>query len=266
MNAISLTTLRIAVASSDGGLVDQHFGQAEQFLIYDVRSGQQELVDKRSIDALAQPDEERRETIRRILADCTALLVARVGETPQAMMAEAGIDATAAFVDQPVEQALQTYLVQGKKECRSANNGPDGDGDAPIPYDQFRIVHTMLRVGDMEKSVDFYTRLLGMKVIEQRDHKKNQFTQTYLGYGDGQTLIELVMNWNRDTPYDQGDAYGHFAIGVKGIWALCQKLEAEGVTLPRPPRSQRHGNTIVAFAQDPDGYQIELVQYPSAPQ
>lgn len=126
----------------------------------------------------------------------------------------------------------------------------------------FRLMHAMLRVRDMERSIDFYSRLLGMRVLRQREHKKNQFSQTYIGYGEEAAgmVLELVQNWNQEGDYAQGDAFGHIAIEVEGITALCDGLAAAGVPMPRPPSSQRHGDTIVAFIEDPDGYRIELVE------
>ncbi|PWC42397.1 lactoylglutathione lyase [Azospirillum sp. TSO22-1] len=136
----------------------------------------------------------------------------------------------------------------------------------------FRLLHAMLRVSDMERSLDFYTRLLGMRVLQQREHKKNQFTQAYLGYGaegddplaSASMVVELVANWTQEEPYSHGSAFGHIAIGVTGITALCDRLAAEGVPVPRPPKPQKHGDHIVAFVEDPDGYRIELVQRAAA--
>ena len=251
----------IAVAGPEGGTVNEHFGQAEGFLIYDMGSGIPALRERRHIAALAQDGEDRRETIRRILSDCQALLVARIGETPKAMMAQAGIDATGDYADRPILDALHAYV----HKAATLDPAPPEDWDRPSDTAAFRIIHTMLRVADLERSLDFYTRLLGMRLIERRDHKKNQFTQAYLGYGENSPAqIELVFNWDRQAPYVQGDGFGHFAIQVNGIGALCRQLEAAGIPLPRPPRSQRHGNSIVAFITDPDGYQIELVQYPDS--
>ena len=101
--------------------------------------------------------------------------------------------------------------------------------------------------------------------IERREHKKNQFTQAYLGYGDDATRrcsSNWCFNWTREEPYTRGDTFGHIAIQVNGITALCDRLAAAGVPMPRPPRAQRHGENIVAFIEDPDGYRIELVQPP----
>lgn len=137
---------------------------------------------------------------------------------------------------------------------------------------RFRLLHAMLRVSDMERSLDFYTRHLGMKVLQQREHKKNQFTQVYLGYGEPgdplespQMVIELVQNWTQEEPYSHGGAFGHIAVCVdRGLTALCDQLAAEGVPVPRPPKPQRHGENTVAFIEDPDGYRIELVQRAAA--
>lgn len=137
----------------------------------------------------------------------------------------------------------------------------------------FRLLHAMLRVSDMERSLDFYVGRLGMRVLQQREHKKNQFTQVYVGYGDAienpldasSMVIELVANWTREEPYEQGSAFGHIAIAVPtGLTALCERLAAEGVPVPRPPKPQKHGENIVAFVEDPDGYRLELVQRAAA--
>ncbi|HLN23291.1 MAG TPA: lactoylglutathione lyase [Patescibacteria group bacterium] len=130
----------------------------------------------------------------------------------------------------------------------------------------FRVLHTMLRVQDMERSIDFYTRLLGMRLLFRKDHLKNQFTQAYVGYGEEpeHMAIELVFNWNQEEPYEQGSAFGHVAIGVSDIFRLCDGLTAENVPMPRPPKSQKHHENVIAFIEDPDGYKIELVEQKSA--
>lgn len=248
--------LLIAVAGTEGGRIDKHFGQAEEFLIY--RQGAQgpELVERRSVAAHAQDgDEDRRDTICRMLADCRVLLVAKIGPVPQERLAGLGIEATDLHAGKDVAATLaETFAAKA-----AATSGTMVDSSA------FRLMHAMLRVSDMDRALDFYTRLLGMQVLEMREHKKNQFTQAYLGYGvgwDGMAL-ELVFNWTNEEPYVLGNSFGHVAIQVTGITALCDRLAAEGVPLPRPPRSQRHGENIVAFVEDPDGHRIELVQLPS---
>jgi lactoylglutathione lyase len=256
---MSEETMRIAVGGTEGGAIDQHFGQAAEFLIFDASPAGIHLVDRRGVDSHSRDGEDRRQTIVRMIADCRALLVAKIGVTPKEMMAAAGIEATDAYADQPIEAALQAFLLAG-------TTGDTAEPEVEIAPDfgRFRLLHAMLRVSDMARSVDFYTRLLGMRVLDQREHRKNQFTQVYLGYGDAAApmVLELVFNWMRDVPYEKGDAFGHIAVGVTGIGALCRHLAAEGVAMPRPPRSQRHGESVVAFIEDPDGYRIELVQLP----
>lgn len=249
-----LPHLRIAVASRDGARVDQHFGQAEDFLVYEVNEMGPALIEKRSVAEHARGDEDTRDTICRMLADCPVLLVAKIGPNPQEKLAGVGIEASDLHVGKAVEDALV--------EVFAAKTAAPEAG--PVDAADFRLLHAMLRVSDMERSLDFYTRLLGMTVLEKREHKKNQFTQAYLGYGAGYAgmTLELVFNWNREAPYAQGEAFGHLAIAVSGITKLCDRLAAEGVVMPRPPRSQRHGSSIVAFVEDPDGHRIELVQLP----
>jgi len=126
-----------------------------------------------------------------------------------------------------------------------------------------RIRHTMLRVKDLQKSIDFYTRLFGMTVFRRRDNEGGKYSVVFLGYGDEneQPAIELTYNWGKDDDYDKGDGYGHIAIGVPDIYGLCDMLEKEGAEIPRPAGPLKHGGpnaSIIAFVKDPDGYMIEL--------
>jgi lactoylglutathione lyase len=245
--------LRIAVASRDGATVNMHFGPTREFLIYDVTTEGGTLVARRDMESHAQSEEEDpRETACRMLADCKVLLVAKIGPAPAAKLGDAGIDAIEAHAGKPIETALAEVFAEKTAPI----------DDEPIDASAFRLAHAMLRVSDIERSVDFYTRLLGMKVLDQRDHKKNQFTQVYVGYGDGfsQMVIELVFNWMQEGAYVKGDAFGHIAIEVRGISRLCRRLAAEGVPMPRAPRGQRHGNNVIAFIEDPDGHRIELFE------
>ena len=125
-----------------------------------------------------------------------------------------------------------------------------------------RILHTMLRVKDLDKSVDFYTRLLGMKELRRNEFPGGKFTLVFLGYGDEDTdaVLELTYNWDQDEPYDVGAGYGHIALAAPGIYKTCGALEAEGCKIPRPPGPMNHGTRVIAFVEDPDGYKIELVQ------
>lgn len=254
MNNQPQPALRIAVAGTVGGRVDKHFGQAEDFHVFVLGETGPELMESRSVTAHAlDPDEDRRETICRMLADCGVLLVAKIGPVPQEKLAGFGIEASDMYAGKDMAEALAEVFAAKTLAAQSHEN---------VDSTSFRMLHAMLRVTDMERSLDFYTRLLGMTVLEQREHKKNQFTQAYLGYGDGWNgmVLELVFNWTREEPYQPSDSFGHIAIQVSGIGALCDRLAAEGITMPRPPRSQRHGENIVAFVEDPDGNRIELVQ------
>ncbi|MEK9679690.1 MAG: lactoylglutathione lyase [Rhodospirillaceae bacterium] len=128
--------------------------------------------------------------------------------------------------------------------------------------DKFRLLHTMIRVMDMDKSVDFYTRHLGMKVLRRNDFEGGRFTLCFVGYGDEETeaVVELTHNWDQEEPYDHGSAFGHLAIAVPDAYAVCEQLEKEGVSVPRPAGPMKGGTRVIAFIEDPDGYKIELVQ------
>lgn len=125
-----------------------------------------------------------------------------------------------------------------------------------------RLLHTMIRVRDLDKSIDFYTRLLGMGLLRRTDYPEGEFTLAFVGYGDeaSHSVIELTHNWGREQPYQLGDAFGHLAIGVPDIHATCDRLAKEGVKIPRPPGPMKHGSTVIAFVEDPDGYKIELIE------
>jgi lactoylglutathione lyase len=125
-----------------------------------------------------------------------------------------------------------------------------------------QLLHTMIRVFDMDKSIDFYTRHLGMKLLRRKDYPSGEFTLAFVGYGDetDNTVIELTHNWGQKTPYDKGNAFGHLAVGVGDIYGTCENLAKEGVSIPRPPGPMKHGGSVIAFIEDPDGYKIELIQ------
>lgn len=126
----------------------------------------------------------------------------------------------------------------------------------------FRLLHTMIRVKDLDKSVDFYSRHLGMKVLRQKEFPGGKFTNTFMGYGDenAHTVLELTYNWGQEEPYTHGSGFGHLAVAVPDIEAACARMEAEGVSIPRPPGPMKHGTTVIAFVEDPDGYKIELIE------
>ena len=126
----------------------------------------------------------------------------------------------------------------------------------------FRLLHTMIRVQDLEKSIDFYTRLLGMNELRRTDFEGGRFTLAFVGYGDEESnaVVELTYNWDQAEPYELGDGFGHLAIAVPDAYAVCEAMEKEGVEVPRPAGPMKHGTRVIAFIKDPDGYMIELVQ------
>jgi lactoylglutathione lyase len=123
-----------------------------------------------------------------------------------------------------------------------------------------RILHTMLRVGDLDRSINFYTEILNMKLLRRKDYPDGKFTLAFLGYGDESenTAIELTHNWDVDS-YDLGDAYGHIAIEVDDVYEAANKIKQQGGTIIREPGPMNAGTTILSFVEDPDGYQIELL-------
>ena len=124
-----------------------------------------------------------------------------------------------------------------------------------------RMLHTMIRVLDLDKSIDFYTNKLGMTLSRRSDNETGRYTVAFVGYGDEKeaTVVELTHNWDRTEPYDLGTAFGHLAIGVDDIYGICAKLAADGVKVPRPAGPVKGGTTVIAFIEDPDGYKIELI-------
>ncbi|ACE83554.1 lactoylglutathione lyase [Cellvibrio japonicus] len=123
-----------------------------------------------------------------------------------------------------------------------------------------RLLHTMLRVGNLEKSLEFYTRVLGMTLLRQQDYPEGQFTLAFIGYGEESThtVIELTYNYGVEK-YELGTAYGHIAIGCDDVYATCEKIRAAGGKIVREPGPMKHGTTILAFVEDPDGYRVELL-------
>ena len=124
-----------------------------------------------------------------------------------------------------------------------------------------RILHTMIRVGDLEKSIAFYTEALGMELMRRHDYPKGKFTLAFLGYGDeaSTAVIELTHNWDTAS-YDLGNGFGHIAIGTEEIVGACERVREYGGEVTREPGSMKHGTTVIAFAKDPDGYVIEFIE------
>ena len=124
-----------------------------------------------------------------------------------------------------------------------------------------RLLHTMLRVGDLQRSIDFYTKVLGMKLLRTTDRPEQKYTLAFVGYGSNPEHAELELTYNYGVDkYDLGTAYGHLAIGVDDVHAACDRIRASGGTLTREPGPVKGGTTMIAFVQDPDGYKIELIQ------
>ena len=126
-----------------------------------------------------------------------------------------------------------------------------------------RILHTMLRVGDLDKSIDFYVNRLGMNLLRKKDYPHAKFTLAFVGYGSEKenAVIELTYNWDKKSEdYELGDKYGHIAIGVKDIHLICLGLENNGCKITTKPKTMRNSTTVLAFVEDPDGYKIELIE------
>lgn len=123
-----------------------------------------------------------------------------------------------------------------------------------------RLLHCMLRVTDLDRSIKFYTELLGMQLLRRSDYPQGRFTLAFLGYGDEATscALELTHNWDTDQ-YQLGDAFGHIAIEVEDVYQACAQIKAQGGNVVREAGPMQHGTTILAFVKDPDGYSIELL-------
>ena len=124
-----------------------------------------------------------------------------------------------------------------------------------------RILHTMLRVGDLKRSIDFYTNVLGMQVLRQKDYPDGRFTLTFVGYGaeDKEAVLELTHNWDTGK-YDLGTGYGHIALEVDDAYKACDEVKKRGGRVTREAGPMKHGTTVIAFVEDPDGYKIEFIQ------
>jgi lactoylglutathione lyase len=123
-----------------------------------------------------------------------------------------------------------------------------------------RLLHTMLRVTDLNRSIDFYTNFLGMKLLRKKDYPEGKFTLAFVGYGNesDHAVIELTHNWDVSA-YDHGDAFGHIALAVGDVYEACEKIREQGGKVVREAGPMKHGNTVLAFVEDPDGYKIELL-------
>ena len=124
-----------------------------------------------------------------------------------------------------------------------------------------RLLHTMLRVGDLQRSIDFYTRVLGMQLLRTTERPEQKYSLAFVGYGSNPDHAEIELTYNHGvSSYELGTAFGHLALGMPDVYAACEKIRAAGGTITREPGPVKGGTTVIAFVQDPDGYKIELIQ------
>jgi len=128
-----------------------------------------------------------------------------------------------------------------------------------------RMLHTMIRVGDLQRSIDFYTQVLGMRLLRQKEYPSGRFTNAFVGYDDESraAVLELTHNWDTKS-YDMGSGFGHVAVEVEDAYKACDEVKKRGGKVSREPGPMKHGTTVIAFVEDPDGYKIEFVQRKSA--
>ena len=124
-----------------------------------------------------------------------------------------------------------------------------------------RFLHTMLRVGDLQRSIDFYTRVMGMRLLRTTERPEQKYSLAFVGYGSNPEQAEIELTYNHGVhEYELGTAYGHIALGVADVHGTCEKIRANGGTITREPGPVKGGTTVIAFVADPDGYKIELIQ------
>jgi lactoylglutathione lyase len=126
----------------------------------------------------------------------------------------------------------------------------------------YRMLHTMIRVKDLDKSLAFYTGPMGMKLLRKRDVPDGKYSLAFVGYGDEKehAVVELTYNWDQAKPYDIGTGFGHLAVGVPDVYGLCEQIGKTGGKVTRAPGPVKFGTTVIAFVEDPDGYKIELIE------
>jgi len=149
-----------------------------------------------------------------------------------------------------------------KEEAMTAETAPQSAASSETRPVGTRILHTMLRVFDLDRSISFYTKAFGMALVRKTDFPGGRFTLAFVGYGSEEkdAVLELTHNWDQKEPYEIGTAYGHIAIAVPDAYRACEILEKNGAKITRPAGPMKHGTRVIAFVEDPDGYKIELVQ------
>jgi lactoylglutathione lyase len=152
------------------------------------------------------------------------------------------------------------YLAEGCVRSGTVVEQSEGDEMSQAQRNGSRIMHTMIRVGDLDRSINFYAKHFGMSVVKKVDVPEALYTNVFIGYGseDSDPMIELTYNYGT-TSYDHGKGFGHIAVGVRDIYAVCDALRAEGVKIVREPGPVKFGTVHIAFVDDPDGYRIELI-------
>jgi lactoylglutathione lyase len=137
-------------------------------------------------------------------------------------------------------------------------------GARPTIIAAMRLLHTMLRVGDLQRAIEFYTRVLGMTLLRTTERPDQNYSLAFVGYGTNPDHAEIELTYNHGVDrYEMGTAYGHIAIGVPDVYAACEKIRAGGGNVTREPGPVKGGSTVIAFVTDPDGYKIELIQRPA---
>jgi len=127
-------------------------------------------------------------------------------------------------------------------------------------YTGFRLAHTMIRVRNLELSLNFYCETLGMRVLRRTDYPEGRFTNTFIGYGPEEEFptLELTYNWDQQENYNKGNSWGHICIETPNVYKACDDLASQGTKITRPPGPMKHGTRVIAFCEDPDGYKVEL--------
>jgi lactoylglutathione lyase len=159
----------------------------------------------------------------------------------------------------PVAAPLSTNC-----SCLAAHNSYNSCESTEERKLAMRILHTMIRVNDLEESIKFYCDVLGMQLLRKKDYPSGRFTLAFVGYGaeSEAAVVELTYNWDTHQ-YDLGNAFGHIAVGVENIYKTCETLRVKGAKIAREPGPMKHGGTEIAFIEDPNGYKIELIQQKS---
>ncbi|MFO1080719.1 MAG: lactoylglutathione lyase [Reyranellaceae bacterium] len=132
----------------------------------------------------------------------------------------------------------------------------------PDTASSYRMLHTMIRVKDLDKSLAFYTGPMGMRLLRKREVPEGKYTLAFVGYAEEkeQAAVELTYNWDQEKPYDLGSGFGHLAVGVPDVYGLCEQVAKAGGKITRAPGPVKFGTTVIAFVEDPDGYKIELIE------